>query len=68
MTYKKYYWIKLKTNFFNTDVIEFLLSQKNGCEYVVLYQMLCLKTANTNGSLKSEIGEMIVPFTRYKVL
>ena len=68
MTDKKYYWIKLKTNFFNTDVIEFLLSQKNGCEYVVLYQMLCLKTANTNGSLKSEIGEMIVPFTVDKIV
>ena len=68
MTNKKYYWIKLKTNFFNTDVIEFLLSQKNGCEYVVLYQMLCLKTANTNGSLKSEIGEMIVPFTVDKIV
>ena len=68
MTDKKYYWIKLKTNFFNTDVIEFLLSQKNGCEYVVLYQMLCLKTANTNGSFKSEIGEMIVPFTVDKIV
>lgn len=68
MTDKKYYWIKLKTNFFNTDVIEFLLSQKNGCEYVVLYQMLCLKSANTNGSLKSEIGEMIVPFTVDKIV
>ena len=46
---KKFYWIKLKTDFFNLDEIDFLLSQKNGCEYVVLYQMLCLQVANTSG-------------------
>ena len=45
---KKYYWIKLRTDFFNQETIDFLLSQPNGCEYVVLYQMLCLQTANTN--------------------
>lgn len=48
---KKYYWIKLRTDFFNQETIDFLLSQQNGCEYVVLYQMLCLQTANTGGSL-----------------
>ena len=59
---KKYYWIKLKTDFFNQDAIDFIMSQKNGCEYIVLYQMLCLKTANSNGQLTSKIGEMIVPY------
>ena len=28
---KKYYWIKLKTDFFNISEIDFLLSQENGC-------------------------------------
>lgn len=65
---KRYYWIKLKTNFFNIDEIDFLLSQKNGCEYVVLYQMLCLNTANTNGTLESRIGEMIVPYNIDKIV
>lgn len=65
---KKYYWIKLKTNFFEQETIDFLLSQKNGCEYVVLYQMLCLNTANTNGKLCSEIGEMIVPYNVDKIV
>lgn len=39
---KRYYWIKLKTDFFNSDEMDFLLSQKDGCKYIVLYQMLCL--------------------------
>lgn len=64
---KRYYWIKLKTGFFNEDAIDFLLSQKNGCEYVVLYQMLCLKCANTNGQLFSSIGEIIIPYNVEKI-
>lgn len=67
MNDKKYYWIKLKTDFFNQDTIDFLLSQNNGCEYVVLYQMLCLKTANNNGILATNVGEMIVPYDVSKI-
>lgn len=65
---KKYYWIKLKTNFFSRDEIDFLMSQKNGCEYVVLYQMLCLKAANTDGQLLTKIGDIIVPYDVNKIV
>ena len=65
---KRFYWIKLKTDFFNTATIDFLMSQKNGCEYVVLYQMLCLQTANTEGNLVSHIGEIIVPYDVNKIV
>lgn len=65
---KRFYWIKLKTDFFNLDEIDFLLGQKNGCEYVVLYQMLCLKTANNNGRLCTTIGEMMIPFDVEKII
>lgn len=65
---KKYYWIKLRTDFFNQETIDFLLSQQNGCEYVVLYQMLCLQTANTNGSFINQIGEMLIPYNIEKIV
>ena len=65
---KRYYWIKLKTDFFNQDTIDFLLSQKNGCQYIVLYQMLCLNTANNEGRLATNIGEMIVPYDVNKIV
>ena len=68
MSDKKYYWIKLKTDFFNQDTIDFLMSQQNGSEYVVLYQMLCLKTANTSGRLATEFGDMIVPYDIEKIV
>ena len=65
---KKYYWIKLRTDFFNRDEIDFLLSQKNGCEYIVLYQMLCLMVANTNGKLIKEMNEIIIPYDINKIV
>lgn len=64
---KRYYWIKLKTDFFNLAEIDFLLSQKDGCRYIVLYQMLCLQTANNNGELASRVGEMIIPYVPDKI-
>ena len=65
---KKFYWIKLKTDFFNQETIDFLLSQPNGCQYVVLYQMLCLKTANNGGTLATNVGERIVPYDVNKIV
>ena len=65
---KKFYWIKLKTDFFNQETIDFLMSQQNGCQYVVLYQMLCLNTANNSGTLATNIGEMIVPYDVNKIV
>ena len=64
---KRYYWIKLKTDFFDLETIDWLKSQDNGCEYIVLYQQLCLMTANKDGELASRIGEMLVPFDAKKI-
>ena len=65
---KRYYWIKLKTDFFNLAEIDFLLSQKDGCQYIVLYQMLYLQTANNNGELASRLGKMIIPYDADKIV
>ena len=59
---KRFYWIKLKESFITSDSVDFLMSQKNGANYVVLYQMLCLKTINTNGEFARQIGEIIIPY------
>ena len=67
MADKLYYWIKLRTDFFDNDTIDFIMSQENGANYVVLYQMLCLKTANTDGGLYSEMGEVLVPYDVNKI-
>lgn len=64
---KRFYWLKLKTEFMNGEIVDFLMSQKNGANYVVLYEMLAIKTMNTNGRLCSEIGECLIPFDPDKI-
>ena len=67
MAERKYYWIKLKKDFMNSDAVDFLMSQKNGAEYVVLYQMLCLMTVRTNGKLERQLNEVIIPYDAEKI-
>lgn len=66
-TGKRYYWIKLKDSFMSSDEVDYLMSQPDGANYVVLYQMLCLKTINTGGCLVSQIGEMLIPYDAEKI-
>lgn len=61
------YWIKLTDRFISSDTVDFLMSQKDGANYIVLYQMLCLKTVNNGGVLARELGEMIVPYDIEKI-
>ena len=66
-TGKRYYWIKLKESFMSSDTVDFLMGQKDGANYVVLYQMLCLKTLKTDGKLERQLGEIIVPYDEAKI-
>jgi hypothetical protein len=61
------YWIKLTDRFISSDTVDFLMSQKDGANYVVLYQMLCLKTVNNGGLLARELGEILVPYDVEKI-
>lgn len=66
-TVKRYYWMKLKESFMTSDTIDYFMSQPDGANYVVLYQMLCLKTINTDGRLSRQIGEVIIPYDIPKI-
>lgn len=66
-TGKRYYWMKLKDSFMTSDTIDYFMSQPDGANYVVLYQMLCLKTINTDGRLSRQIGEIIIPYDIPKI-
>lgn len=66
-TGKRYYWIKLKESFMTSDTVDYMMGLPNGANYVVLYQMLCLKTINTNGRLSRQIGEILIPYDVDKI-
>lgn len=67
MAEQRLWWIKLSDRFMTSETVDFLMSQKDGANYVVLYQMLCLKTINTDGELSRQIGEIIVEFDVNKI-
>lgn len=64
---KRYYWMKLKESFMTSDTIDYFMSQPGGANYVVLYQMLCLKTINTDGRLSRQIGEVVIQYDIPKI-
>lgn len=59
---KKYYWLKLKENFFDDDTISFIEEQKNGILYVNFYLKMCLKSLKTEGNLIRLVGENLIPY------
>lgn len=64
---KRFYWIKLRENFFQQETIDWLMEQENGSAYIVLYLKMCLLTANTSGELIRTIGNMTIPYEPRKI-
>ena len=62
MANKKYYWLKLKEDFFEEDAIAWIEEQDKGKEYCLFYLKLCLKSLKTNGLLIRNVGSMLVPY------
>lgn len=61
-TTKKYYWLKLKEDFFEDDTIDWIEEQPNGEKYSLFYLKLCLKSLRTDGILIRNVGEMLIPY------
>ncbi len=64
---KKYYWLKLKEDFFEDDSIGWLEEQPKGKEYALFYLKLCLKSLKTDGILIRTVGTMLVPYDMKKL-
>lgn len=64
---KKYYWLKLKEDFFDDDSISWLEEQPKGKEYALFYLKLCLKSLKTDGILIRTVGTMLVPYDMKKL-
>lgn len=60
---RRYFWVKLDYRRFESGGdLDFLLGQRNGAQYVVLYLMLCLNLRNSQGVFISQMGEVIIPY------
>lgn len=52
MSNKKYYWLKLKDDFFEQDEIKIIEAMDNGKDYIIFYMKLLLKSVKTEGELR----------------
>ena len=59
---KRYYWVKLKEDFFQDEVISWIEEQEKGIYYTNFYLKLCLKAMNSEGLLIRRIGDMLIPY------
>lgn len=62
MVSKKYFWLKLKDDFFEDDTIQFIEERENGKEYVLIYLKLCLKALKEEGVLVRYVGNTLMPY------
>ena len=60
---KKFYWVKQRDNFFESDEIEELQEMPNGYEMLIIYQKIVLFCINKNGALVSSIGDNAKPIS-----
>lgn len=58
----RYYWLKLKTDFFDSDEVKVLLAQENGAEYVLFWLRLLSKAIQQEEPGRLRLRETI-PYT-----
>lgn len=62
------FWMKLKKDFFYDERIEYLMEDYvEGSMIVLIYELLCLETLNTNGYLVSEINGTVRPMDEAEI-
>lgn len=59
---KRYYWLKLKEDFFDDDTMQYIEEQENGIHYSNFYMKLCLKSLKSEGKLIRLIGDTLIPY------
>ena len=64
---KRYYWLKLKEDFFEDDTIAWIEEQERGKDYVLFYLKLCLKSIKNDGRLIRTVGNMLIPYDLKKL-
>lgn len=62
MSTKRYYWLKLKEDFFEDDSISWIEEQEGGKEYCLFYLKLCLKALKMDGKLIRQVGNILMPY------
>ena len=59
---KRFYWLKLKEDFFSDETIRYIEEQDNGYKYSNIYLKLLLKSIDGQGVLIRKVGSRLIPY------
>lgn len=59
---RRYYWMKLSEDFMSSDVVDYIMSLRDGAKVIVLYEQMCLMSINSGGKLSAKINGTDVPY------
>lgn len=62
MAEKRYFWLKLKEDFFADETMRYIEEQENGYKYSNIYLKLLLKSIDGRGVLIRKIGTRLIPY------
>lgn len=62
MAEKRFYWLKLKEDFFSDEAIRYIEEQDNGYKYSNIYLKLLLKSIDGQGVLIRKVGSRLIPY------
>ena len=66
-TVKRFFFFRVKDDFGDEDVIDYVLSQKNGPVYFAVFFMLCLKSIKNRGRLVFNLNDQEIPYDAEKI-
>lgn len=66
-TGRRYFWIKLSKEFLQSDEVDYLMQLEHGGDYVLLYEAICLQSANTCGKLCKTVGTITIRYDAQKL-
>ncbi len=64
---KRYYWLQLKDDFFDSDQMDYVREQENGAEYLYIYLRLCFMAANNGGVIERRVGPKVMAYSNAKL-
>ena len=66
-TIKRFFFCKVKEDFGDDDVIDYVMSQKNGPVYFSVFFLLCLKSIKNQGRLVFKMNDREIPYDAEKI-
>lgn len=64
---QRYYWFKFNIDFLDSAIVDYIMGQTDGSDYLIIFAKLIGMSINTNGYFKDTLGSLSVPWSIEKI-